>query len=560
MNNKIKASAMDSVVELSPKIKRARSTFNLNIKHYTSFNIGELVPIDFTEVLPGDTFNVDLCSFIRLTSTAKRPTMDNLHMDVYAMFIPYRFLDKSWVNIQGESADPWYSVPGTCSLLEIPYGKSIAAGSLLNHLGMPIGQIRGNYDSHFDVNIYPLYAYYKVINDWFRDENLEAEIAYDNTNGSYDIDNDIPTINSKAPYEKGGLFKVAKYHDVFTSALPAPQKGPAVSLLRSEGIAPVGFISDTDRTASGGSVNGLTYPRQDISADSFVALNLTGSTSNPSSFGSVVADVSQSFVTTINELRLAFQLQKAYELDARSGTRYTEAVEARFGTKNPDLRLGRSELLGHYRFDLNMAEVASTTAAGGDGSSIGVLQGDSYMNGVGAGASKTGNRQHICVKSFTEHGIFMLLGCVRSDLTYQQGLDKFWTKKERWDFYEPIFSNIGEVPIMKSELFGGEAYDAQDSVFGYQEAWYEYRYKNSHISGILASDSNEGFDIFHYGQDFSEAPVLGSTFIKQDTAALDRTLLFASSEVDQFIAQFEGVIKATRVMPLFSVPGLIDHF
>jgi len=559
MNNKLKASAMDSVTELQPKIKRARSTFNLGIKHYTSFNLGELFVVDFTEVLPGDTFNVNLNSFIRLTSTAKRATMDNLHADLYAFFCPYRFLDKAWVNIQGESSDPWYTAPGSCSRIGISGDGSpslgIEAGSLLNQLGLPIGTITGPSGSHFWFNAYPVLTYFKLINDWFRDQNLQAEIPFDTTNGDYDVITDIAQINGAYINEKGSLFKVAKYHDLFTSALPAPQKGPAVSLLKAEGKAPVGIIPASSGTTS------TSYPVGLGSGVSVTANKLQQITMYGGSGEKVVADVAEAYVTTINELRLAFQLQKAYELDARSGTRYTEALEARFDVKNPDLRLGRSELLGHYRFDLNMAELASTTNSGTSGATIADLKGSSYINGVGAGASKTGNSQHICVKTFLEHGIFMIVGCIRPDLTYQQGIDKFWRKKERWDFYEPIFSNIGEVPIMKSELYPVDyALETDDSVFGYQEAWYDYRYKVSKISGCLASDSNEGFDIFHYGQDFNSAPVLSSTFIQQDKAALDRTLAFTSSAVDQFIAQFQGVIKATRVMPLFSVPGLIDHF
>lgn len=564
MNNNIKASAMDSVTELSPKIKRSRSTFNLNIKNYTSFNLGELVVIDWTECLPGDTFNIDLSTFIRLTSPSKRAPMDSLHMDVYAFFVPYRFLDKAWVNIQGENPDPWAVAPGSCSTLELlttglNTSGIVEAGSLLNHLGIPAYGYYGDSGERSKINIYPIYSYFKLINDWFRDENLQAEIAFDNTNGDYEF-TDMPLINGKNIASKGSLFKVAKYHDVFTSALPSPQKGPSVGLLTNDGKAPIGFSTGSS-TLSAGSSGSLSNFGSAVPPNSFGGkAYLSGSSGN----FPISADLSGAVLNTINELRLAFQLQKAYELDARSGTRYTEALEARFSVKNPDLRLGRSELLGHYRFNLNMQEINSNSSQGlatGDTGSD-VLLGESYNLGVGAGASKTANGQHICVKSFLEHGICMIVGCVRPDLTYQQGLEKYWFKTDRFSFYEPIFSNIGEVPIMKSELFApvisnGTSYN---SVFGYQEAWYEYRYKQSHISGVLESNAQQGFDIFHYGQDFESAPVLGSTFIQQDNAALNRTLAFGSTVVDNFIAQFVGTIKATRVMPLFSVPGLIDHF
>lgn len=557
MNNRNKATAMDSVVELSPKIRRGRSTFNLGIKDYTSFNVGDLVPLGgFTEVLPGDTFNVNLKTFVRMTSSSKRPPMDNLHMDVFAFFVPYRFLDVGWVNIQGENSQAWAAPAVSCSQMLIGNGLSIQAGSLLNHLGMPI--FTNNNSTSLSFNIYPVYAYFKIINDWFRDENLEDDIAFDNTNGNYGIQSNISKLNNKYVNETGSLFKVAKYHDVYTSALPAPQKSTNPVTVPLGLQAPIKAVNNGSGTFSAIQHFDLVNPDPIAanSTDNPMGWNISAGTG---SLGPLYADLQNATSATINQLRLAFQLQKAYELDARSGTRYTEAVEARFGTKNPDLRLGRSELLGHYRFDLNMSEVNSTAGAGATGATVSALKGDSYLNGVGAGSSKTGNEQHICVKSFTEHGLFMILGCVRPDLTYQSSIEKFWRKKDRWDFYEPIFSNIGEMPIMKSELYANSI--LADSVFGYQEAWYDYRYKmTNQVSGILASDSNQGYDIFHYAQDFGGAPTLGQTFIKQSTAGVDRTLIFDSTAVDNFICNVQGVIKATRVMPLFSTPGLIDHF
>lgn len=555
MNNRTKATAMDSVTELSPKIKRGRSTFNLGIKDYTSFNVGDLVPLGgFTEVLPGDTFNVNLDTFIRLTSSSKRAPMDNLHMDVYAFFVPYRFLDRGWVNIQGENPLAWAAPSKSCSTLKFASGNTISAGSLLNHLGLPV--LAGGDLTDIELNIYPVYAYMKIVNDWFRDENLENELAFDNTNNVYYINN-IPTINGQFVSLKGSLFKVAKYHDVFTSALPAPQKSANPVTVPLGLQAPIKAVNYGSGTFSAIQHFDLVNPDPIAanSSDNPMGWNLSSGTG---SLGPLYADLQNATAATINQLRLAFQLQKAYELDARSGTRYVESTEARFGVKNPDLRLGRSELLGHYRFDLNMAEVQSNNGAGANGATTAALKGDSYLQGIGAGSSKTGHSQHICVKSFTEHGLFMILGCVRPDLTYQQGIEKFWLKKDRWAFYEPIFSNIGEVPIMKSELYGKVI--TTDSVFGYQEAWYEYRYKQNNVSGILASDAAQGYDIFHYAQDFLGAPTLGATFIKQSTAGLDRSLVFDSSAVDNFIINVQGVIKATRVMPLFSTPGLIDHF
>ena len=555
-NNRF-ATAMDSVVEMNPKIKKARSTFNLPIKVYTSFNTGELVPVDWFEVLPGDTFNINLNTLIRMTSTSKRPPMDNLWADFYVFFCPNRFLDKGWEEVQGASSAPWNQPSTSCSLLE-SWSDAIAAGSLLNHLGIPVYTTPANPHSYF--NIYPVYTYMKIWNDWFRDENLQSDIAFDTTNNVYSLMT-VPQINGSYIFQVGSLAKVAKFHDVFTSALPAPQKGQAVKLpLGSE--APVGLKLTTGSTPGGtgiinGSTDNLYPPTSGITGPDKALLsyaNVGGAS------GQLYADLTNATAATINELRLAFQLQKAYELDARGGSaRYTEAIENRFGVNNPDLRLGRTELLGHYRFALNMNEVPTTSGSQAIADPDNLTGDGAYNQGVGSGTSKTGNSQHICVKSFTEHGICMIVCCIRPDLTYQQGIEKYWSKKSRFDFMEPIFSNIGEVPIMKSELYG-PVYGASDTVFGYQEAWYEYRYHSNRVSGILASDSNQGFDIFHYAQDFAAAPNLSSTFIEQTGAAVDRTLAVSSTYCDQFIMNCQGVVKATRVMPLFSIPGLIDHF
>lgn len=565
-NNRF-ATAMDSVVEMNPKIKKARSTFNLGIKVYTSFNVGELVPLDWLEVLPGDTHNINLNMLLRMTSPSKRPPMDNLYCDVYAFFIPNRFLDKGWEEVQGASSAAWTQPSTSCSNFKLTSSGNggIVAGSLLDHLGLPISQTIPSTDTF---NIYPLYSVFKVWNDWFRDENNQADIAWDNSNNTYTVSTtSIPSINGYKVNAKGSLPLVAKYHDVFTSALPAPQKGTAVKLpLGTE--APVSFKSIGSSAVSANTAVTLLTGANGISGTvgTITAPVNAGYGSPIATKANLVADLTNATAATVNELRLAFQLQKAYELDARGGSaRYTEQLENRFGVNNPDLRLGRSELLGHYRFPLNMQEVMSTggnvSYAAGDApvDPLTPMNGDSLMyNGTGSGASKTGNSQHICVKSFTEHGICMLFCCIRPDLTYQQGIEKFWTKKSRFDFYEPIFARIGEVPILKSELYGVAGIGT--AVFGYQEAWYDYRYHQNKVSGILASDANSGFDIFHYAQDFASAPTLSSTFITQDKNSVDRTLLVSSSSVDQFILNAQGVDKCTRIMPLFSIPGLIDHF
>lgn len=563
---------VESHFALNPtNIDIRRSTFDRSHSLKTSFNVGDIVPFFVDEVLPGDTFNVDTSKVVRL-QTLLTPVMDNIYLDTYFFFVPNRLTWSHWKQFNGENTESaWipqteYEIPQ----ITAPADGGWSVGTIADYLGVPTGV------PNLSVSALPFRAYALIMNEWFRDENLsdplvvpvdDATVAGVNT-GTFVTD-----------VCKGGLpYKAAKYHDYFTSCLPSPQKGPDVTIpVASAGNLPVvprsdSVVSFLDGTlaqigradtgavfeTSGSSTTPAPYFSRnisrglDVSSDSAV-----NSFSGSSVFTNLwaVAD-GNAAAATINQLRMAFQIQKLYEKDARGGSRYIEILKSHFGVTSPDARLQRPEYLGGNRIPININQVVqqSATASG------------ETAQGTVTGMSVTTDTHSDFTKSFTEHGFVIGVMVARYDHTYQQGLERFWSRKDRFDYYWPVFANIGEQAVKNKEIFAqgpaqkdsaGNVID--DQVFGYQEAWADYRYKPSRVTGEMRSQYAQSLDVWHLADDYSALPMLSDSWIREDKANVDRVLAVTSSVSNQLFADIYIKNRTTRPMPMYSIPGLIDH-
>lgn len=515
---------------MTPRADIPRSAFNIQTTHKTTFDGGYLVPVYLEEILPGDTYNVIMTAFARL-STPLYPTMDNLHMESFFFFVPTRLVWDNWPKFNGEQRNPGDSTSFVIPQIVSPVGGYVV-NSLFDLFGLPtVGQVgAGNTVSH---SALPLRAYNMIYNEWFRDENLQNSVASNFGDG--------PDL-----YTDYTMLRRGKRHDYFTSGLPWPQKGTAVTLPLGTS-APIKSTTNSTADAltvlnASGVANYMSFPALGN------ALRLQGTTTPTNA---LYADLSAATAATINSIRQAFQIQRLLERDARGGTRYTEIVRSHFGVISPDARLQRPEYLGGGSTPVNVSPIAQQSGTGVTGSTTPLGQ----LGGIGTFvANGHGFRQ-----SFTEHGYVIGLVNVRADLSYQQGMRKLWSRSTRFDFYWPAFAMLGEQAILNKEIYcDGSAND--NLVFAYQERWGEYRYHPAMITGLFRSTSVGTLDGWHYAQKFASLPTLNSTFI-QDTPPIDRTLAVgAAANGKQFIFDSFFNIRAARPLPMYSVPGLIDHF
>ena len=519
-----------------PKADIPRSQFKIQKTHKTTFDAGFLVPVYVDEVLPGDTFNLKMTAFARL-ATPLFPIMDNMHLDSFFFFVPNRLVWNNWQRFMGEQDNPTDSISYVVPQQVSPAG-GYAVGSLQDYMGLPtVGQVgAGNTVSHC---AFFTRAYNLIWNDWFRDENLQTSVPVPLTDGP-----------DTSPATNFTLLRRGKRHDYFTSALPWPQKGTSVSLPLGT-TAPV-LTNNLTPTLTGPGVTNA--PLKPIGNNGIGQTQGVWTSSADVKFGNqsgLYADLSAATAATINQLRQSFQIQKLLERDARGGTRYTEIIRAHFGVISPDARLQRPEYLGGGSSPVNVSPIAQTSGTGASGTTapLGNLaaMGTALAHG------------HGFTQSFTEHGVIIGLVSVRADLTYQQGLRKMWNRSTRYDFYFPAFAMLGEQAVLNREIYcDGSANDA--NVFGYQERWAEYRYNPSQISGLFKSTSAGTIDPWHLAQKFTSLPTLNSTFI-QDTPPVSRIVAVgAAANGQQFLLDTFFDIKAARPLPMYSVPGLIDHF
>ena len=552
----------------NPSVEMSRSKMPMNHDLKTSFNVGQLIPLGTPlEVLPGDTWQMDT-SFVARMQTLLNPIMDNIYLDTYFFFVPNRLVWTHWKEFCGENTESaWipqteYSIPQITS----PAG-GWNANSIASYFGIPQGV------ENLSVSALPFRAYAKIVDDWFRSEVVNdplniplGDSTQTGTNGDSFV-NDIA--NGGAPYIG------AKYFDLFTGCTPSPQKGPDVTievgsfdghvfgngkgigltngtLFGSHGINENGYQGEFG--ADVGSGISTSTPKLGFNKVLGVPTkeqinDLAGASYDDTG---LVVEMDGLNVITINQLRQAFQIQKFYEKQAMYGSRYIEVLKSMFGVTSPDARLQRSEYLGGHRINVNIQSVSNTGSSG-------LAEQGAY--------SVTSDTHSDFTHSFTEHGYIIGLCIARYDHTYQQGINKTFLRKTKFDYYWPVFANLGNQAVKNAEIFAqgsaeknpdtGVAYD--DEVFGYQEAWYDYRYIPSLCTGEMNSAYSTSLDPWHLGDFYESLPTLSSGWLQEDKTNVDRTLAVTSEVSNQMFADFYFDTKVTRVMPLYSIPGLIDH-
>lgn len=544
-----------------PEVHISRSTFNRTQNILTTFDAGKLIPFYVDEVLPGDTFRVRTSAIIRQT-TPKYPVMDDAYIDMYYFFVPNRIVWDNFKHFMGEAEEtPWmptkeYKVPQIKVNVAIP---SPYEESILDYMGVPTKVSKGP----FEINALPVRGYTKIWNEFFRDQNTgnAATLKTNDDNVEYFDENQTTEQILQHAYKGGRCLPVNKFHDYFTSCLPYPQRGPEVTLPIT-GNAPVTMFKDANLKEIG-TKNGtqdniaiyladnastalnspqITQNSKTLKAASIIGSNKFDTYATDSAY--LGARLDEVTATTINDLRQAVAVQHYYEAMARGGSRYREQVRSIYGVTISDKTVQVPEYLGGGRYHVNMNQIVQTSAANN--------QTNTPLGETGA-VSITPINEASFTKSFEEHGFVIGVLCVRHDRSYQQGLEKFWSRKDRLDYYVPQFANIGEQPVKKKEIYlTGTATD--DETFGYQEAWADYRYKPNRVSGKMRSNAEGTLDFWHYADNYKEVPTLSQEWLKEGKNEIARTLIV--QDEPQFFGAIRVENKTTRPMPLYSVPGL----
>lgn len=556
----------------NPQVDVSRSTFTRDSSVKTTFNVGDIVPFYVDEVLPGDTFDVETSKLVRM-QTLVAPIMDNIYLDTYYFFVPNRIIWDKWEKFLGDNPEGYWlnttDVPDSVPFLTPPTG-GWKVGSLADYMGIPTGV------ENFAVNQLPFLAYGKIYNDWFRDENtMPSQLLNAYESGSSGLP--LANCKGKKPNDsvwpmiaaRGGCpLKAGKFRDYFTSCLPGPQKGPDVTIplgekapviTQGEDNLPSDFTSGSPfsvrfkKFGNGSWVNAIGTLGVD-SQSRVVANNTTFNGSGTLVPTNLVANLEMATATSVNSLRVAFQLQKLYEKDARGGTRYIEILANHFGVTAPDSRLQRAEYLGGNRMMININQVVQTSST--DSTS---------PQGNTSAYSLTTDTHQDFVKSFTEHGFVVGVMVARYNHSYQQGVEKMWLRGlsdyslgGKFSYYWPMFANIGEQPVSNIEIYA-QGNSSDSKTFGYQEAWADYRYKPSKVTGEMRSQYDTSLDVWHLADFYESLPVLSGAWIEEDGSVVDRALAVSSAVSAQLFGDFYIKNRTTRAMPLFSIPGLIDH-
>lgn len=550
-----------------------RSSFKIPFDHKTTFNSGRLIPLYCQPVYPGDTVSMNL-QFVLRSQTPVFPVMDDAYFDVYWFYQPAK---NTWEHFKdfignGDQPDDWsepvqYTVPQITFAAKIAsgaLGPRVLKGSVLEKLGVPISSISSGGQSNASIEALCVRGFYQIWNDYFRNQNFQASVSVPLGDSDFTSTNNSGILPAFSPTDASGgcdCPPVNKFHDYFTSALPDAQKGPDV-LLPIGTSAPVvtsqnNTIDYTLYPMKVVGINGATIPQGSVlitdvatRTPNVVAGSGTTLTSGQGlAPANLEADLSEALAATVNQVRLAFQTQRILERDARGGTRLIELTKSHFGVQTPDLEIDRPEYLGGQRYHLDQNQVVQTAPT---------TEGSTPQGNTAAYSLTSDNRGQFS-KSFTQWGYIYCVACVRTRQTYAYGIERWMSRKQRLDYYWPELAHLGEQPILNKEIYLQGTLEDEEG-FGFQEAWADLRYQPWRVSGEFSPKYAQPLSAWTYTSKFSSLPVLGDQFLRQSVDNVDQTLTVQSDTADQFFGDFFFVGKWTRVLPVRSTPGLIDHF